>query len=112
MFTRPGDLPDDQLRGALRSDWNFAATSLIYRAVGFGSHHWMAIDARCGRVFVTVDDLASKLHSADDQADAAFGRLERAFVTARSLQREAALPFVVAPAPTRDGRVLSRLTAR
>jgi hypothetical protein len=80
--------------------------------VGFGSHHWLAADARGDALFVTVDDLDAKLHSANDTTDAACDRLERAFATALSLRRDAGLPFVVAPIPTGDGRVLSRVSRR
>ena len=112
MFTRPDDLPDDTLRAALRDNWDFCATSLTYEAVGFGSHHWLAGDARGGRLFVTVDDLTDKLRSPDDTTDAAFGRLERAFIVALSLRQDAGLDFVVAPMPRADGRVLSRIAPR
>jgi hypothetical protein len=112
VFTKPGDLADDSLRDVLHRDWNFSATSLTYQAVGFGSHHWQAADGRGSRLFVTVDDLADNLRSPDDTTDAAFARLERAFTTALSLRRDACLAFVVAPVPTDDGRVLSRLAPR
>ena len=112
MFTRPDDLPDDTLRAALRDNWDFCATSLTYEAVGFGSHHWLAGDARGGRLFVTVDDLTDKLRSPDDTTDGAFGRLERAFIVALSLRQDAGLDFVVAPMPRADGRVMSCIAPR
>ncbi len=112
MFTRPADLADDSLRDVLHDDWGFCATSLTYQAVGFGSHHWLAADARGGRLFVTVDDLADKLRSPDDTTDAAFARLECAFTTALSLRQDAGLTFVVAPIPTGAGLALSRLRPR
>jgi hypothetical protein len=109
VFTKPGDLSDDSLRDLLHGDWNFSAKSLTYQAVGFGSHHWLATDASGSQLFVTVDDLTGKLRSSDDTTDSAFARLERAFTTALSLRREVCLPFVVAPIPTHDGRVVARL---
>jgi hypothetical protein len=112
VLTRPDDLTDDSLRAALLDNWDFCATSLTYQAVGFGSHHWLAADARGGLLFVTVDELTGKLRSPDDTTDAAFGRLERAFVAALSLRQDAGLGFVVAPVPGADGRVLSRLAPR
>ncbi len=99
------------LRDALRGGWSSAATSLTYQAVGFGSHHWLVTTADGGRLFATVDDLAAKLRSAADTADAAFSRLQRAFATALSLRRDAGLDFVVAPVPAADGQVLWRLAA-
>ena len=112
MFNRPADVADDMLRDALMAGWNVAVTSLTYQAVGFGSHHWLASTADGDRLFVTVDDLAASVRSAADTADAVFARLERAFATALSLRRDAALDFVVAPVPAADGRVLARLAAR
>jgi hypothetical protein len=112
VLSQPGDVADDMLRDALRDGWNLAATSLAYQAVGFGSHHWLVRTADSGRLFVTVDDLAAKARSAADTADAAFGRLERAFATALSLRRDAGLDFVVAPIPAADGRIVARLAAR
>jgi hypothetical protein len=53
VFSPPDDLPEAVLAAALRDRWRFTPVSLEYRAVGFGSHHWVAADAR---VFATVDD--------------------------------------------------------
>ena len=112
MFTRPDDLPEAVLAGALRDGWGFTPASLEYQAVGFGSHHWLATDARGGRVFATVDDLTARLRTRQDTADAAFGRLSRALATARSLRAEAGLAFVVAPVPASGGQVVARLSGR
>lgn len=112
MFTKPDDLPDDSLRDVLLDRWEFRAATLTYQAVGFGSHHWLAADASGGLVFVTVDDLVDKLHSADDTTDASFGRLERAFAAALSLRQDSGLDFVIAPLPDVNSRVLARLGAR
>lgn len=112
MYSPPDDLPEAMLAAALRDRWRFAPVSLQYRAVGFGSHHWLASDAAGARVFATVDDLAGKLRTADDTADDAFGRLGRAFATALSLRADAGLDFVVAPVPASDGQVMARLSGR
>jgi spectinomycin phosphotransferase/16S rRNA (guanine(1405)-N(7))-methyltransferase len=112
VFTRPDDLPEAVLAGALRDGWGFTPASLEYQAVGFGSHHWLATDARGGRVFATVDDLTARLRTRQDTADAAFGRLSRALATALSLRAEAGLAFVVAPVPASGGQVAARLSGR
>ena len=112
VFTRPDDLPETALTSALRDRWRFTPVSLEYQAVGFGSHHWIATDAEGGRVFATVDDLAAKLRTTQDTADAAFGRLGCAFATALSLRAGAGLKFVIAPLPASDGQVLARLSHR
>ncbi len=88
------------------------AAVLEYRAVGFGSHHWVATDPAGVRLFVTADDLTAKLMTAGDTTDAAFGRLAVAFETARALHADAGLSFVVAPLPTARGQVVVRLTGR
>jgi hypothetical protein len=109
VYTQPDDLAEETLRTALMDGWGCAAATLRYQAVGFGSHHWLATDAAGRQLFLTVDDLPAKLLSATDSADAAFGRLERAFAAALSLRVDCGLQFVAAPIPDRDGRVLVRL---
>jgi hypothetical protein len=111
MLTRPADLPDAVLVGTLAEAWNLNIVSLEYRAVGFGSHHWSATDARGRRWFVTVDDLDAKRHSTDEPAETAFERLRAALATARAVS-EAGATFVVAPIPARDGTVVRRVSAR
>jgi len=44
VFTRPEDLTEGQIRAELVASWNFAAETLSYLPVGFGSHHWRAAD--------------------------------------------------------------------
>jgi len=112
VFTAPDDLPVCLIRNALATGWSFTATSLQYQPVGFGSHHWLATDARGGQLFVTVDDQAMRLHGGDDTWEAAFGRLRRAFETALSLRRDAGLGFVVAPVAAASGSAVTRLTDR
>jgi hypothetical protein len=112
MLTRPDDLPEAVVTSALRDGWGFTPLSLDYQAVGFGSHHWLATDARGGRLFATVDDLTARLRTRQDTADAAFGRLNRAFATALALRAEAGLAFVVAPVPASGGQMLVRVSGR
>jgi len=113
VFTRPGDLPRKALSlMPLSGLWGFRAASLVYQAVGFGSHHWLAGGAAGQRLFVTVDDLAAKLRTARDTTDAAFGRLAAAFATARALRADAGLSFVIAPVPAAGGEVVARLSDR
>lgn len=81
MNTRPPDLADDEVAHALREHWDFEPVHLDYAAVGFGSHHWIAVDAAGTRRFVTVD-----LRD--------FNALERAFTVAARLRH---LPYVCAP---------------
>ena len=105
MNTAP-ELDEREIVSALAAGWGFDATSLVYAAVGFGSHHWIAVDHGGAGRFVTVDVLANR---AEGSSDVAFARLSAAFETARRL-RERALEFVVAPLPDTRGDVLQRLT--
>jgi hypothetical protein len=108
VFTEPDDLPDSVLAGALQDLWGFAAASLEYQPVGFGSYHWLATDAAGRRLFATADDLAAKRRTAHETTDDAFDRLCHAFGTALALHGEAGLSFVVAPLLTVAGRVVAR----
>ena len=110
MLTQPADLPEDLLSHALAEGWGFRPASLSYQAVGFGSHHWLAVDSGGRKLFATVDDLSDKLHHDAETTNAVFARLSQAFESALSLRRDAGLEFVVAPLPAADGRVLRRLT--
>jgi Phosphotransferase enzyme family len=112
VFTKPDDLPDSVLAGALQDLWGFAAASLEYQPVGFGSHHWLATDAAGRRLFATADDLAAKRRTAHETTDDAFDRLCHAFGTALALHGEAGLSFVVAPLLTVAGRVVARPSER
>ena len=100
------------LSDALSDGWGFRPASLSYLAVGFGSHHWLAVDSGGLKFFVTVDDLSEKLRDGADTTDAVFGRLGQAFKSALSLRRDAGLDFVVAPLPAAGGRAMRRLTDR
>jgi spectinomycin phosphotransferase len=112
VFTQPADLPEALLSDALANGWGSRPASLSYQAVGFGSHHWLAVDPGGQKLFVTVDDLSEKLRDGADTTSAVFGRLCQAFESALSLRRDAGLDFVVAPLPDTGGRVLRRLTGR
>jgi hypothetical protein len=106
MNTAP-ELDERTIAGVLAAGWDFRATSLRYAAVGFGSHHWVAVDAGGTKRFLTVDDLSR----AEVGAGATFARLAAAFETARRL-RDGGLEFVLAPLADRDGGVLRRLDDR
>ena len=110
MRTRPEDLDDDEVVGALRRGWRLRVLRAEYVPVGGGSHHWLAHDDAGGRHWVTVDDLARKAFLGGTRR-AAFDGLRRAFDTALAL-REGGLEFVVAPVPTPAGETVRRLGAR
>jgi len=101
VLTRPHDLSEERIGAELAAGWDFAAQSLSYLPVGFGSHHWLATDPAGRQLFLIVHDLAAMLRSQLDTADAAYGRLRAAFECAVSLHRDENLEFVVAPAPRR-----------
>jgi hypothetical protein len=82
--------------------WGLRDPRLDYLAVGFGSHHWRAIDSRGTRSFFTVDDLEADFRAAPD-TDSTFAALDRAFRTAALLRDDATLEFVLAPLFDRDG---------
>jgi hypothetical protein len=103
VFTQPADLPEALLSDALSEGWGFRPASLSYQAVGFGSHHWLAVDSGGLELFATVDDLSEKLRDDADTTSAVFSRLEQAFESALSLRRDAGLDFVVAPLPATGG---------
>ncbi len=112
MFTRPDDLPENAIAGALQDLWGFRAASLEYQAVGFGSHHWLATDTTGSLLFTTADDLAAKRRTANDTTDAALDRLSAAFETALALRTRVGLTFVIAPLPTTSRQVVARLSDR
>ncbi|MGH2758352.1 MAG: phosphotransferase [Actinomycetota bacterium] len=110
MFAEAADIDRRELLEALRANWGIEAPSLRYEPVGFGSHHYVAVDREGARWFLTVNDLHRKGWIAPDPADN-FGALERAFETACAL-RERGLGFVDAPVRHRDGGVLARVGSR
>ncbi len=90
MREKPADLDERDLIAALRTGWGIDVASVGYLPVGAGSHHWAAGPGW----FVKVDT--------DDAG------LRRSFAVASALD----LDFVVAPVPTADGGLFTRLTPR
>jgi len=107
VLAPPDGLSEDVLVSVLASRWGVDAASMVYRPVGFGSHHWEVVDADGARWFVTVDELERKRHSRRESLDVAFDRLRAALAAAGDL-RDAGRGFVVAPVPTMDGAPLAR----
>lgn len=108
MLTRPADLPDHEVIEALRVGWGLEQVGVEYSAVGFGSHHWRAVDDAKGRWFLSVDDVAARRRSADEAPNDAYERLRTALLTARAA-RDSGAAFIVAPVRTTDGDVLHRI---
>ena len=98
------------MHDALARHWGLADAELEYLPVGFGSHHWRAVDRHGTCRFVTADDLMAGFQAGDD-ADTAFRALERAYGTAAAL-REHGLEFVLSPLPDDEGAVIRRLDER
>jgi spectinomycin phosphotransferase len=111
VLTEPEDLDRAELKAFLERHWGLRGATLDYIPVGFGSHHWGAVDSHGMRRFVTVDDLEAGFQAGPD-TDSAFAALERALRTAATLQCEAQLEFVVAPLPDHEGDVIRRLSDR
>jgi spectinomycin phosphotransferase len=111
VLTEPRDLDRRELEQVLELRWGLHDVGLDYLPVGFGSHHWRAVDSDGQRRFVTVDDLQAGFQAGPD-ADAAFTALERAYRTAAALREQAGLEFIVAPLVDGEGAVIYRLTDR
>jgi spectinomycin phosphotransferase/16S rRNA (guanine(1405)-N(7))-methyltransferase len=111
VLSPPDGLPEAVLVLALGRSWGMAVTSMEYRPVGWGSHHWAVADAAGTRWFVTVDELENKRLSASEPLDAGFARLRSALEAAMDL-RACGAAFVVAPVPARDGEPLTRVNDR
>jgi spectinomycin phosphotransferase len=88
MLTAPADLSAADVRAGLAHGWGICGVEVSYRPVGFGSHHWGAIDGSGRRWFVT--------------ADVAEASLEPALRVAAELGA-GGLEFVVAPVMSRAG---------
>jgi spectinomycin phosphotransferase len=110
VLTRPGDLTDADVVGALRDGWGIAARNLAYAAVGYGSHHWH-VTTGLERWFVSIDDLEARRWDATETRRHAADRLSAALTVARSLQ-DAGLDFVVAPTPATDGAIIRSVNNR
>ena len=63
----PPDLDERIVLDTLGAGWGFEAVAVVYSAVGFGSHHWIATNAHGDRRFVTVDDLRTASRAASTQ---------------------------------------------
>jgi spectinomycin phosphotransferase len=111
MYSRPADLPDPLVAGALAAAWDLAPVTLDYLAVGFGSYHWRAAGTGGARWFVTVDDLTNRLRGPGDSPECVYQRLRAALGTARAVA-DAGAPFVVAPLPTAAGEVVAPVGGR
>jgi spectinomycin phosphotransferase len=111
LLAEPGDLDGGELRSLLERRWALRSPRLAYLPVGFGSHHWRAVDAAGTVRFVTVDDLGAGFQAGPDP-DGAFAALDRAYRTATWLRDEAGLEFVLAPLPDEEGVTLRRLDDR
>ena len=111
VLTPPEGLPEDLLAAVLARGWGLTVTSLAYRPVGWGSHHWEVTGASGTRWFVTADELENKRDTLAEPLTEAFGRLRASLATAVEL-RELGLEFVVAPVPARDGAPLVRASER
>ena len=96
---------------ALADGWGLAAVTLRYAPVGGGSYHWVVTDDQRKRWFVTVDDLDDKGWLGRTRP-AVFAGLRTAMQAAVTLRDQAALGFVVAPVPARDGEPVRPLGAR
>ena len=99
MLTPPRGLADGDLEDVIEQAWGIAGVSLEYRPIGFGSHHWLAVDELGVRHFVTVDELNSESRTGDEVSVLGF-HLRHAFDAATDL-RAFGCSFVVAPIPTR-----------
>jgi hypothetical protein len=108
----PTDLADAEISAALRSGWGFRARSLEYLPVGAGGHHWLVTDTGGEQRFLAVVDLPVFVRNRTDTADALFGRIRAALLTALALREEAGLEFVVAPIRRDDDEPMSRLSER
>ena len=107
MLTPPDGLSEQLLGTVLERQWRLLASSITYRPVGFGSHHWEVADPGGCRWFVSADELHNKRVLLTESLDTTFGRLRAALATAVSL-RASGRSFVVAPVPASDGEPLAR----
>lgn len=111
MLTPPGDLPENALAEALAAGWGMRVTALNYLPVGWGSHHWDAVDRDGSRWFITVDELENKRVRADESLDDGFARLRASLRSAAAL-RKAGCEFVIAPVAANDAEHVLRFGAR
>lgn len=86
MLSPPNGFTDEDLVATLAEHWDLRASTVDYRAVGFGSHHWSVDD----RWFASVDEAPD------------FARLRAALRSAGDV------PVAIAPVPTLLGEPLAR----
>jgi Phosphotransferase enzyme family len=108
VFTRPTDVSDAAIVGAVRDGWEVDASAIEYMPVGFDSHHWR-VETSARTLFVTVDDLAARRTATTEPLSQVRHRLVAALSTAQHLS-QVGLGFVVAPEPTLTGAVVYELT--
>ena len=111
MNTPPPDLPEQAVADAVRAGWKVDPATFEYVALGFGSHHWLATDADGRRWFVTVDDLELKPWLGDD-ADTAFGALQRCYEIPRRLVDLHEVSYIRASLRSMTGAVIQRIAPR
>ena len=97
MRERPADVDESELRDALRA-WGIDAVALTHAPIGFGDHHWTAVDDQGRRWFVTVADLADKPHCGIGKEAAARGLSQAMDDSIHPLHGSAARASTVAPA--------------
>jgi spectinomycin phosphotransferase/16S rRNA (guanine(1405)-N(7))-methyltransferase len=101
VLTPPAGLSHGDLAAVVEQAWDVAVDSLGYRPVGFGSHHWVAIDNLGHRHFVTVDELSPDSRVGDEVS--VLGLRLRPALTAAVDLRAIGCSFVVAPITTKVG---------
>src|SRR5216683_2576260 len=94
----------ERLRAAMLEHWGIGAREIVYLPVGFGAHHWRAVDGSGNSYFLALHDLGA-------ETEAGFDKLTRALKTADWLQTAAELEFVVAPLQNLAGPVARRHAA-
>lgn len=96
----PAEPSDAVVLNAVRRQWSPTVEAVRYLPVGFGAHHWAALEHGSERLFVTVD-LDSPRHTA--------ASLEGAYRAGAALADDG-LEFLVAPLPALLGHVTVAVT--
>ena len=104
MLNPPAALSQADVSAALTA-WGLQAAALDYAPLGFGTHHWHALDPSAGRRFVNVDDLAARRLHGDEPLTAPLHRLRAALSVPRALS-DLGYSFAIAPEPAQDGAVV------
>jgi spectinomycin phosphotransferase len=108
---QPTGVTERDLVLSLADGWGLRARTLRYAPVGGGSYHWVVTGDQREQHFVTVDDLDGKGWLGRTRP-AVLASLRTAMDTAVTLRDQAALAFVVAPVPARDGQAVRPLGDR